>query len=70
MNPKILRIPGAISLCSVLLTGFALAQARPSTPASPYGGSTVEEIIARVNDQIITKSDYERAQSQSDQEMR
>jgi len=30
----------------------------------------VEEIIARVNDQIITKSDYDRAQNESDQEMR
>ncbi|MGA9586062.1 MAG: peptidylprolyl isomerase [Terracidiphilus sp.] len=70
MNPRILRIPGAVSLSAVMLTGFALAQARPSTPASPYGGTTVEEIIARVDDQIITKSDYDRAQAESDQEMR
>jgi len=70
MNPNIFRIPGAVSLSAVLLTGFALAQARPSTPASPYGGTTVEEIIARVDDQIITKSDYDRAQAESDQEMR
>ncbi len=70
MNLKILRIPGAVSLSAILLTGFAFAQARPSTPESPYGGATVEEIIARVNDQIITKSDYERAKTQSDQEMR
>ena len=70
MNPRILRIPVAVSLSSVLLTGFAFAQARPSSTASPYGGTTVEEIIARVNDQVITKSDYERAQSESDQELR
>ena len=70
MNPKILRIPGAVSLSTVLLTGFAFAQARPSSTASPYGGVTVEEIIARVDDQVITKSDYERAQSESDQELR
>jgi peptidyl-prolyl cis-trans isomerase SurA len=70
MNLKILRIPGAVSLSAVLLTAFALAQARPSSPASPYGGTTVEEIIARVDDQIITKSDYNRAQAESDQEMR
>ena len=57
-------------LSAVLLTGFALAQARPSSPASPYGGSTVEEIIARIDDQIITKSDYDRAQAELDQEMR
>ena len=41
-----------------------------STPESPYGGTTVEEIVARVNDQIITKSDYDRAQAELDQEMR
>src|SRR6201998_3577031 len=70
MNPKILRIPGAVSLCAVLLTGFAFAQARPASTASPYGGTTVEEIIARVDDQVITKSDYERAQTESDQELR
>src|ERR1700751_6164335 len=70
MNPKILRIPGAVSLCAVLLTGFAFAQARPASTASPYGGTTVEEIIARVDDQIISKSDYERSQTESDQELR
>jgi peptidyl-prolyl cis-trans isomerase SurA len=70
MNSKILRIPGAVSLSAVLLTGFAFAQARPSSTASPYGGTTVEEIVARVDDQVITKSDYERAQTESDQELR
>ncbi len=69
MNLRILRIPGAVSLSAVLLSGLALAQARPSNPESPYGGTTVEEIIARVNDQIITKSDYDRAQAELDQEM-
>jgi len=70
MNSRILRIPGAVSLSLALLTGFAFAQARPSSPESPYGGATVEEIIARVNDQIITKSDYNRSQAELDQEMR
>ena len=70
MNSKILRIHGAVSLSAVLLTGFAFAQARPSSTASPYGGTTVEEIVARVDDQVITKSDYERAQTESDQELR
>jgi peptidyl-prolyl cis-trans isomerase SurA len=45
---------------------FALGQA--SEPESPYGGSVVEDIIARVNDQIITKSDYDRAETELDQE--
>ena len=46
-----------------------VASASPS-PESPYGGTTVEEIIARVNDRIITRSDYERAQRELDQEAR
>jgi peptidyl-prolyl cis-trans isomerase SurA len=70
MNLRPLRIPGAFSLSALLLASFACAQARPSSPQSPYGGTTVEEIIARINDQIITKSDYERAQNELDQEMR
>ncbi len=69
MNLRNLCIPGAISLSALLLSSFALAQARPSNPESPYGGTTVEEIIARVDDQIITKSDYDRSQAELDQEM-
>jgi peptidyl-prolyl cis-trans isomerase SurA len=70
MTFKLIRTPGAISLAAALLTSFAFAQSRPSSPESPYGGTTVQEIIARVNDQIITKSDYDRAQSDLNQEMR
>ncbi|WP_109487678.1 peptidylprolyl isomerase [Occallatibacter savannae] len=70
MTLKILRVPGALALSAVLFTGLALAQQRPSSTESPYGGSTVEEIVARVNNQIITKSDYDRAQNELDQEMR
>jgi peptidyl-prolyl cis-trans isomerase SurA len=70
MNFKLLRTPGSLSLAALLLTGFGLAQSRPTATESPYGGTTVEEIIARVNDQIITKSDYDRALSEHDQEMR
>ena len=70
MNLKTLRISGAFALSAALLTGLTLAQTRPSNTESPYGGSTVEEIVARVNNQIITKSDYERAQRELDQEMK
>jgi peptidyl-prolyl cis-trans isomerase SurA len=70
MNLKILHIPPAISLFAVLFSGFAMAQTRPSNPQSAYGGTTVEEIVARVDDQIITKSDYDRSQAERDQEMR
>jgi peptidyl-prolyl cis-trans isomerase SurA len=70
MNLKIIHIPPAISLFAVLFSGFAMAQTRPSNPQSAYGGTTVEEIVARVDDQIITKSDYDRSQAERDQEMR
>ena len=46
------------------------ANAYAPRPASPYGGTTVEDIIARVNDQIITSSDYDRAMKELDQEER
>ena len=70
MTLKIIRLPGALALSAVLFTGLALAQQRPSSTESPYGGTTVEEIVARVNNQIISKSDYDRAQNELDQEMR
>ena len=70
MNLKPLRAPVACLSVVILLTIFSWAQARPTAPESPYGGTTVEEIVARINDQIITRSDYERAQTERDQELR
>lgn len=70
MTFRILRIPAAFVLMTALPAGSLLSQTRASTPASPYGGVTVEEIIARVNDQIITSSDYQRAMQEMDQEER
>jgi peptidyl-prolyl cis-trans isomerase SurA len=55
---------------AILLVSFAPAQNRPAAPQSPYGGVTVEDIIARVNDQIITQSDYDRAMKEMDDEAR
>ena len=56
---------------TALLASTALgANAHPAAPESPYGGTTVEEIIARVNDQIITRSDYDRALKEMDDEVR
>ena len=72
MKPRLFRIlgllrtPAAIVFGTVLLASSALAQTRPAAPESPYGGTTVEEIIARVNDQIITRSDYDRAMKEMD----
>jgi peptidyl-prolyl cis-trans isomerase SurA len=47
-----------------------MAQTHPAASESPYGGTTVEDIVARVNDQIITQSDYDRAMKQLDDEAR
>jgi peptidyl-prolyl cis-trans isomerase SurA len=71
MNLRIFRTPAAFVFLTALLASSALAQTtHPAAPESPYGGATVEEIIARVNDQIITRSDYDRAVKELDQEAR
>jgi peptidyl-prolyl cis-trans isomerase SurA len=70
MNSRKLRIPAAFVFGTALLATSTLAQTRPAAPESPYGGATVEEIIARVNDQVISSSDYERALKEMDQEAR
>jgi peptidyl-prolyl cis-trans isomerase SurA len=73
----ILRVP---TLSAVLLSGLALAPVAAfaqngssfadttSQQVPAYTGSVVEDIVARVNDQVISKSDYERAQQQLEQE--
>ncbi|MFP5236477.1 MAG: peptidylprolyl isomerase [Acidobacteriota bacterium] len=68
MNLRFLGNSAVSVLGTMLLASAALAQTRPAEPASPYGGVTVEEIIARVNDQIITSSDYNRAMKELDDE--
>jgi peptidyl-prolyl cis-trans isomerase SurA len=39
---------------------------QPQAQASPFNGAVVEDVVARVNDQIITRSDYQRALQQMD----
>jgi peptidyl-prolyl cis-trans isomerase SurA len=75
MTSKLSRItgsallPAAIMVSMMLPAASAHAQTRPAAaPQSPYGGVTVEDIVARVNDQIITQSDYDRALKELDQE--
>jgi peptidyl-prolyl cis-trans isomerase SurA len=70
MTLHTLRIPAAFVFGTALLAGSAFAQTRTSAPASPYGGTTVEQIVARVNDQIITSADFDRAMQELDQEQR
>ncbi len=65
-----LSLPAAFAAGIVFLAIPALCQtsaktSAPATQQSPYQGMVVEEIVARVNDQIISKSDFQR----SDQEL-
>jgi peptidyl-prolyl cis-trans isomerase SurA len=68
MTPRPFRIFAAFVLGTSLLSASVLAQTKPAAPESAYGGVTVEEIVARVNDQIITRSDYDRAMKEMDDE--
>jgi peptidyl-prolyl cis-trans isomerase SurA len=68
MTLRFLRIPAAFVFGTALLASPASPQTHPTVPASPYGGVTVEDIVARVNDQIITQSDYDRAMKEMDDE--
>jgi len=70
MTLRFLRIPAAIVFGTVLLSSSGVGRAQNMAPQSPYGGTTVEDIIARVNDQIITRSDYERALAEVDRDAR
>jgi peptidyl-prolyl cis-trans isomerase SurA len=70
MTLRLFCTPAAFVLSTVLLATSALAQTHAAEPESPYGGLTVEEIVARVNDQIITSSDYDRAMKELDDEQR
>jgi len=70
MNLRLFRNSAAIVIGTLLLASTLYAQTRPAAPQSPYGGVTVEEMVARVNDQIITRSDYDRAMKELDAEAR
>jgi peptidyl-prolyl cis-trans isomerase SurA len=70
MSFRFLSTPSISVVGSILLAASAFAQNRAPEPQSPYGGTVVEDIIARVNDQIITRSDYDRAQKELDGEGR
>jgi len=71
MTSRLLRTPAAFVLSAALLASYPLAQtAHPAAPESRYGGVTVAEIIARVNDQIISRADYDRAMNELDSEAR
>jgi peptidyl-prolyl cis-trans isomerase SurA len=70
MTLRLLRTSAALVFSTALLVGASLARGQANEPESPFGGTTVEDIIARVNDQIITQSDYNRALGELEQEGR
>ena len=70
MNLRHFRGFAVFTIGAALLMCPSLALGQANGPESPYGGTTVEDIIARVNDQIITKSDYDRAGTELDQDGR
>ena len=68
MTLRPLPTPAAFAFGTLLLATCATAQTNSATEQTPYGGEVVESIVARVNDQIITSSDYDRALKELEQE--
>ena len=64
--------PVILILGAGLTAGPVLAQtadkSNPPSQEAPSGGTIVEDIVAKINDQIVTQSDYERALQQMDAE--
>ncbi len=73
-SPAMLLLSTALVATSALsqstLPMPAPAQAQQPQPQAPTQGVVVENILARVNDQIISRSDYERADQQLQSEVR
>ena len=61
MNPRFLCSSAVLLFSAVLCAVPAAAQSQAAPAGSPYGGAVVEQIVARVNDRIITQTDYDRA---------
>jgi peptidyl-prolyl cis-trans isomerase SurA len=73
-----LHSPAVLFLSTALVATSALSQSTHSTPAPTSAqpalpasqGTVVEDMIVRVNDQVITRSDYQRADQQLQAELR
>lgn len=68
--PAVVMLGAAFFLSGTQFSASAQSHSSSAAPQSPYGGETVEDIVARVNDQIITRSDYDRVLKQADDEAR
>ena len=73
-----LHSPAVLFLSTALVATSALSQSTRNTPAPTSAqpalpasqGTVVEDMIVRVNDQVITRSDYQRADQQLQAELR
>ncbi len=68
---------GLLAVATCALAGFAAHAQTPAAPSrnaaaaapeSPYHGDVVEDIVARVNDQVISSSDYARAEAELEEQ--
>ncbi|HEY5380631.1 MAG TPA: peptidylprolyl isomerase [Acidobacteriaceae bacterium] len=62
-------VPGATTETAAPAPAVQLPPLPAATPITP-NGEVVEDVVARVNDQIITRSEYERAEQQLADEAR
>ena len=73
-SAAILILGTSLNVVSSLAQATKAETANPQSPSAnpaalaPVQGKVVEEIVARVNDQIITQSDYDRSAEQLDSE--
>ncbi|MGC2298790.1 MAG: SurA N-terminal domain-containing protein, partial [Acidobacteriaceae bacterium] len=83
MMHRVYPVPAMLAASVVLAFGPAVApsaaQSRNAsapdvttqrTSQSPYQGTVVEDIVAMVNDQVVSKSDYDRAEQEMEAEAR
>ena len=69
-TPAFLMLGAALFLSCASSQLMAQSHTASAAPQSPYGGTTVEDIVARVNDQIISRSDYDRVVKEADDDAR
>jgi peptidyl-prolyl cis-trans isomerase SurA len=68
---KKLTLVPIVLACLPALAAAQTAKATPAAPATPTsGGQVVEEVITRVNNQIITRSEFERSKDQLKEEVK
>ena len=57
-------MPAVVPACAQSRGSSSTDVTTQQTQQSPYHGAVVEDIVAEVNDQVISKSDYDRAEQE------